>query len=168
VVTGDIFNVAGEEVYSVMQTLELFEAAANRVIPASRAAKDFGHLDVSAGSADRLRSVTGWRRRRDLPSFIESLITGPLRIGEDLDRAVPIVRPADDYSYPAPGGSERTACPRPRLVLEAADRRGGYQLASGIRSSSQPTNRYPVHHSKPRAPRNKVITSVNQSMVLRS
>lgn len=72
--TGDIFNIASEEVYSVLQVLELCESVSGRSLLTVRSVKDSGHLGLSAGNSQKLRSVTGWRNERNLPSYLASLI----------------------------------------------------------------------------------------------
>lgn len=71
--TGAVFNVASEEVYSVMQVLQLCEGASQKQVLIQQSQKDTGHLNMSLGNAERLRSVTGWRRQRDLPGFLAAL-----------------------------------------------------------------------------------------------
>lgn len=72
---GDIFNIAAEEVYSVLQVLELCESSSKRSLLTDRSNKDPGHLDKSAGNSEKLRSTTGWRPRRSLRAFIDSIAT---------------------------------------------------------------------------------------------
>jgi nucleoside-diphosphate-sugar epimerase len=71
---GDIFNIASEEVYSVLQVLELCESVSGKSLLTNRSVKDSGHLELSAGNSQKLRSVTGWRNERNLPSFLASIV----------------------------------------------------------------------------------------------
>jgi dTDP-D-glucose 4,6-dehydratase len=71
---GDIFNISAEEVYSVLQVLELCESSSNRSLLTDRSNKDPGHLEKSSGNGEKLRSVTGWRPRETLRAFLESVV----------------------------------------------------------------------------------------------
>jgi nucleoside-diphosphate-sugar epimerase len=72
--TGDIFNISGEDVYSVAQLIDLCEVTANKSILVRRLQKDSGHLESSAGDASKLRAVIGWHPQSDLKSFIQSVV----------------------------------------------------------------------------------------------
>jgi UDP-glucose 4-epimerase len=73
VTTGAVFNIASEEVHSVMQVLELVETVSQKQILIHQSQKDVGHLNMSLGNATSARSVTGWRKQRDLRSFLAAL-----------------------------------------------------------------------------------------------
>jgi nucleoside-diphosphate-sugar epimerase len=70
---GEIYNITSEEAYSVSQVLAMCEATAKKNILINQSGKDLGHLERSAGTADKLRAATGWRKQRDLQSFIASI-----------------------------------------------------------------------------------------------
>lgn len=70
---GDLLNVSSEQVYSVLQVVEMCEAATGRSILVNQSTKDAGHLQLSAGDASKIRNMTGWRPTRNLPDFIASI-----------------------------------------------------------------------------------------------
>ncbi|AGB21753.1 dTDP-D-glucose 4,6-dehydratase [Mycobacterium sp. JS623] len=79
---GDIFNISAEEVYSVLQVLELCEASSNRSLLTDRSNKDPGHLEKSSGNGEKLRSVTGWRPRETLRAFLDSVVKSEESVGD--------------------------------------------------------------------------------------
>jgi nucleoside-diphosphate-sugar epimerase len=81
VAVGDVFNISTHEVLSVLQVLEMCEQLSDRPLLIRRSAKDNGHLEASAGNAEKLRSMTGWAPRRTLRSHLSNLINQTL-VGE--------------------------------------------------------------------------------------
>jgi nucleoside-diphosphate-sugar epimerase len=70
---GEVLNVASGEVHSVLEVVKLCEAATGRSMLVNQSPKDVGHLQMSAGDASKLRSLTGWAPRRTLPDFLADL-----------------------------------------------------------------------------------------------